>query len=298
MTDASAHLDDLRREIDDIDSRMHDLLMRRAEVVGRVALAKRRGGGTGGPLMRPGREAQVLRRILARHSGTLPGTVIAALWRELMSAFLRLQGPVEVAVSCGADRPGAAGLALWDVARGHFGATTPMTPFDTPAQALRVLAERPGAVAVLPAPGDGVEHWWPLLVSQAPDTPRIIARLPFVRAADEATVPVPAVVVAPFEAEPTGDDLSYIAIGHNGEMSRARLVALMAQAGLEGHLIASATSGPLHLAEVKGHVGAADTRLAALKAAAEGRIDNLVAVGAFAAPIVLAAADPAAAARA
>ena len=34
-------LDDLRREIDEIDDQLHDLLMRRTEIVGRVGAVKR-----------------------------------------------------------------------------------------------------------------------------------------------------------------------------------------------------------------------------------------------------------------
>ncbi|MFM7416430.1 MAG: chorismate mutase, partial [Alphaproteobacteria bacterium] len=66
---ADPALQALRAEIDALDDAMHDLLMRRAGVVARMA-ASRAKVGAGSPL-RPGREAAVLRRLLARHSGAL-----------------------------------------------------------------------------------------------------------------------------------------------------------------------------------------------------------------------------------
>jgi chorismate mutase-like protein len=300
MTDASANLDDLRREIDDLDARIHDLLMRRAEVVERIARAKA-GAGLGGALMRPGREAQVLRRLLARHKGSLPPAVIVALWRELMSAFLRLQGPLEVAVWPGAEQSDGATLGFWDLARAHFGATTPMTLHESAAQALRAVSERPGAVAVLPEPGDEeADPWWPYLVSRAPGAPRIVARLPFARLDDGSARQPSAVVVASFEAEATGDDFAYLGLAVTGEASRARIASWLTQAGFEGRILVSVAGagGPIHLAEVAGHVPAADPRLDALVAASEGLVDRVVVVGGFAAPLALGAAPGLVAARA
>ncbi len=69
MSADSNKLDDLRAEIDTIDESLHDLIMRRAEVVARVKDAKR---GAGGGVFRPGREAEVLRRLVGRHNMVLP----------------------------------------------------------------------------------------------------------------------------------------------------------------------------------------------------------------------------------
>ena len=58
MDKTNKDLDDLRREIDEIDEGIHDLLMRRTGV------ARRIGGIKGaGPSLRPAREAEVLRRL-------------------------------------------------------------------------------------------------------------------------------------------------------------------------------------------------------------------------------------------
>ena len=63
MSHDSNNLSDLRREIDDIDDAMHDLLMRRASVVERVKQLKKKNGNV---IYRPGREAEIMRRLAER----------------------------------------------------------------------------------------------------------------------------------------------------------------------------------------------------------------------------------------
>src|SRR4051812_36587391 len=72
-----------RAEIDALDDALHDLVMRRAEVVARLA-ASRAKAGSPSPL-RPGREAMILRRLLGRHHGALPANALVGLWRELLA---------------------------------------------------------------------------------------------------------------------------------------------------------------------------------------------------------------------
>ena len=87
-------LADLRRQIDDIDVAIHDLLMKRTEVAQRIGAVK----GENSVYMRPGREAVVLRRLIARHRGALPDALIVRIWREIFAAVTALQGPLAVAV--------------------------------------------------------------------------------------------------------------------------------------------------------------------------------------------------------
>ena len=56
----------LRARLDELDDKIHDLLMERALVVESVARSGKAAA------FRPGREAAILRRLLARHTGKLP----------------------------------------------------------------------------------------------------------------------------------------------------------------------------------------------------------------------------------
>jgi chorismate mutase-like protein len=294
MTAVPASLDDLRREIDDIDARLHDLLMQRASVVERVGAAKAQSGHAGA-FMRPGREAQILRRLLARHQGSLPAATVSALWRTLMTEFLRMQGPLDVVVWPGTAEGTAATLAFWDIGRSHFGPDTPMVLHDSAHQALRAVTERPGVVAVLPTPDSAeLEPWWPNLFTAGPGAPRVIARLPFARRDDGQGRPPSAVLVGAFEAEASGDDVSYIGIALAGTTSRTRLASLLEQVGLGGHIVATVGEGAdsRHLAEVTGHVAADDSRLQSLAKAGEGLVDRALVLGSFASQMVLDLAPP------
>jgi len=117
MSDSKPHpdaLEALRAEINSLDDALHDLLMRRSEVVQRLSASQTKAPGT---VLRPGREAAILRRLLARHAGPLPRPALVRLWRELFASSVAQQGNVSVALP---TDPAWARLAAE-----HFGVATP-----------------------------------------------------------------------------------------------------------------------------------------------------------------------------
>ncbi len=86
-------LDDLRKQIDTIDDRILALLEDRANVVSHVADAKR---GSNAPYFNPERERAVLDRLALKGAGKFPREAIRAVYREVMSACLSLQAPMQV----------------------------------------------------------------------------------------------------------------------------------------------------------------------------------------------------------
>jgi chorismate mutase-like protein len=278
MSEQKNDLDDLRREIDEIDDRLQDLLIQRTDVVQRIAAFKR---GAGGGAMRPEREANILRRLIGRHRGAFPATVVGRIWREIIAALTHTQAPFAVALHS-LHSP----LDHFDLARNHFGASR-IDIYDTPGQALRAIAESAGqVVGVLPLPAGDDEVWWPLLAATDAARPRIIARLPFVR---DAQAPVEGVVVAPFEPGASGDDASYLIIvtGDRTEISRGRLTDRLAAAGLIGQCIDSRQRGGdvLHLFEIDGVLEDHDPRLKTLLANHGEEILQAIVAGGYARPI-------------
>ena len=98
-------LDKLRIEIDSIDTQIHQLINQRATCAEQVAKTKLKayeqesGEADLSRVMfyRPEREAQVLRRVIDRNTGPLAGKTVAHIFREIMSACLALEKPMEVA---------------------------------------------------------------------------------------------------------------------------------------------------------------------------------------------------------
>jgi chorismate mutase/prephenate dehydratase len=99
-------LEKVRTDIDAIDLAIQELINRRAECAQRVAeikmaevvAAQERGEAGVEPVFyRPEREAQVLENIINRSTGPLDGASMAHIFREIMSACLALERPLQVA---------------------------------------------------------------------------------------------------------------------------------------------------------------------------------------------------------
>ena len=254
----------LRAELDRLDDALHNTLMRRAEVVKQVAALRVKG-----PVpLRPGREAAIIRRLLARHKGGLPAFGIVRIWRELLGATTAQQHPLVVSVCESGGDP--AYLAL---AREHFGALTPMRPHRSPAQAMDEVRAGRATIAVLSMPAEGEaasDVWWTALLH--PGTPRVhvVARLPFWSPRPEGMPTVQGLVVSAAAPDPSGQDRSLLGL-ELADADRTRLGAAMAAAGFRaGPMIVRQDvdgSAACALAEVEGFVGDDDPRLPALRGA-------------------------------
>ena len=278
MTQNQTNLSDLRQEIDQIDEALHDLLMRRADVVERVKDAK---SNVGGAIFRPGREAEILRRLAGRHSGTLPIDVVIRMWRELISAFVNMQAPFTVSVWDTGD------VGCWDLARDHFGTRSEMTRLKSTRGVLHAVAEGTATMGVLPFPQEGeTDPWWPALDVTTDKRLQICARLPFGSIGNGKGVRSGALVVTANDPEPSGDDRSFILIEQEESASRGGLATALGTAGFDMEFIASGSSSDalMLLGEIAGFVLPDDERLAAFLENAPGvRTANVV--GAYAVPL-------------
>jgi chorismate mutase-like protein len=274
-------LDALRAKIDQIDDAVHDLLVHRAEVTRAIAQTKQPAVERGrGLAMRPAREAQILRRLLARHRGELPETFILRIWREIIAASLQLQTPFRIHVPSG----GKANLA--ELARAHFGALAPLSAEESALSVVRACAADTSALGVVPPPRkeESGTPWWALLAPTGEKGPRIIAKLPFVADRDAPA----AYAIASVEHEETGDDTTLLRLDTEESFRRAALTAALKGTDFDAEVIARGAEqggkrGHLLLA-ARGFVGAGDSRLQRLRGAM-GDSAKLAPVGGFANPI-------------
>jgi chorismate mutase len=174
---------DLRREIDRIDADMHALLIERGEIIDRLIAVKKT--EETGSAFRPAREAEMMRRLVERHHGSLPLDTAESIWRVIISTFTYVQAPFSVHADL------SAGDALMrDSARFHFGFTVPFVPHMGAASVVEAVTESKGDLGLVPAFAiAGAGPWWTAL--EFANAPKIIARLPFVERADHpAALPV------------------------------------------------------------------------------------------------------------
>lgn len=257
QTDPAAALAALRAELDGIDDALLAVLRQRAEVVARVARTK------DGVALRPGREAAILRRLLATHDGSLAPVAIVRIWRELFAATTALQGRFVISVA--ETDPSHAMTAC---AREQFGAATPLRIWQTPAQAIADLGSGAAAAAVLPTVSeqDGPGGWWTTLVQRNDRQVHIVGLLPFWAPRAEGAPRASAMVVSAVAPDPSGADRTLIGIELPEQASRARLSTSLAEAGLSlvSLMLRPHPGGAAALATLEGFIETDDPRLAAL----------------------------------
>jgi chorismate mutase/prephenate dehydratase len=122
MTDQDP-LKPIRERIDAIDAELLTLISERARCAQDVARVKREAQpGEDVEFYRPEREAQILRKVLDDNPGPLSGEEMARLFREIMSACLALEQPLNIAFL------GPEGTFTQAAAYKHFGHSVTTTP--------------------------------------------------------------------------------------------------------------------------------------------------------------------------
>ncbi|MDQ8034953.1 chorismate mutase [Bordetella genomosp. 1] len=91
-----AQLAPLRARIDAIDAQILDLLSQRARTAQEVGVVKH-AAQADGPVLRPEREAEVIRGLQAKNGGPFPNAAVASVWTEIMSACRGLERGMTVA---------------------------------------------------------------------------------------------------------------------------------------------------------------------------------------------------------
>lgn len=279
---AGKSLDALRREIDRIDDAIHDLIQRRTKVVECVRDLK----ANDRIKIRPSREDEILYRLMASHRGNFPKRELARIWRELIVATLSFEGPFTAAVYA-PDRA----RSCWDLARDQYGTFTPMTTHPSARRVIQKVRDGDATVGILPLPRqDDPDPWWPHLMTNEPEGPRIIARLPFAGPGNTRFPDAQALVISPVDRQPTDRERSLIAIEMAEDVGQAKVAEALREAGLslvqiivwrESHGLGMC----LYLAELEGFVGIEDRSLARFNAALRERVIRVARLGGYGTPL-------------
>ena len=287
----------LRGELDKIDFEIQNLLIQRAEVSLEVKNVK----GTDGAKLKPGREAQILRTIIARHEGSFPKTELIRIWREILSTSLKLQGTFNMAVY----KPENNNDEDWgyiSATREHFGSNTPIITYSTQRRVIEAILEDECTIGILPTPArDDESSWWRHLAVQgntiknglASKPARIIARLPFATCSNEhgtsRSESLECVAIAKSEADPSGIDNTYIVLDLAENIPNTRIEKRLAENHILGSMLSSwhDTEAPerwLCLICVNGFIMSDDIKLDRLAEGFSEILNQVTILGSYAAP--------------
>ena len=260
----SRKLAELRDTIDAIDAEMHRLLVERGTIID--ALIQTKGTEKTGTAFRPGREADMMRRLVARHRGELPITTVEHIWREIITTFTRMQAPFDVAIDGSAEPD-----RMRDLARFYFGFSVELLCLGDAAAVVAHVAATGDLGIVARDQDPAVGAWWRVLAK--PSAPQIMAVLPYIeipgRPAD-----MPAFVISPRLSDPVTPDIRILAVSAKGDFTPPRGSSVLADTGGNGQTdLLLAVPEALDVARFAAETG--------------GRLESVVEVGSIAAGIVV-----------
>jgi len=221
----------LRDKIDAIDAEMQRLLIERGTVID--SLIRIKGTAQPGAAFRPTREAEMMRRFVARHSGRLPIATVEHIWREIITTFTHIQAPFGVVIDTSVEPS-----RMRDLARFAFGFSVEVSEAESPAAVVAAVA---GANDLGMVARSARGPWWRGLVGA--NAPKIIALMPFIAAADRPA-DLPAFVIAPPLTDTTPFDIAAVALTVDGAMKTLPDLTILEVSG-EDVLIA--VTGPADL---------------------------------------------------
>jgi chorismate mutase len=246
----------LRSEIDRIDTAMHELLMERGQVIEQLIEVKKT--QVSGSAFRPGREAEMMRRLALRHKGLLPLDTAEGIWRVIIATFTWVQANYSVhADMSGGDGP------MRDSARFHFGFTAPYMPHEDASAVMAAVAQSAGDLGIFRIDqGASAGAWWRGLVG--PGAPKIIARLPFIERPDHPAGTPVYVIANPIADAAVREVVLYVARVERwtADMNTALLEALgevtASAADSSGLSLLIAADGETRVSQLQAALGGAD----------------------------------------
>tara|TARA_A100000164_G_C21814161_1_gene727017 strand:- start:94 stop:957 length:864 start_codon:yes stop_codon:yes gene_type:complete len=139
----------IRKKIDRIDNKIHDLIMTRAELVSDVVKEKRSENFKDIVIYRPAREHEILVRLIKRHKGNISLISLISIWRNLISTYISIQGELKLTFTNNID----------NIVNSHFTSEIKKIKKNNSTSCLKGLIENKAHIAILPFPNK-YNDWW------------------------------------------------------------------------------------------------------------------------------------------
>lgn len=192
------NLDEVRSEIDAIDSQILSLLKDRFDSVAKVRLAKQQAGDGNLMPLRPGREAMIVRRLSDDNDSRAPDKTILRCWRSIICHSSLAQAHMHINVAAQLYDTPAARQAITD----HF-VDFPLKPYSKIKSALNPLAQSDLTLCAVPAGSGWLDH----LSDSAFEGIGVIVRLVWHHEGQQQNI----LILGKAPQEQTGDDETLVA---------------------------------------------------------------------------------------
>lgn len=261
-------LDDLRNRIEQINARIHDTLVERANAESGFVSASVAAGQTV-PRFHPERDADLMRQMVEWHSGDLPLATVEHIWRDIICACTNLQSGTAVYLDGSAEL-----IEMLDLARFYFGFSVELVPGSDASDVVGSVSDSDGDLGIVALSDRAELPWWRGLSESGA---RVRARLPFV-VLEERPADLPALVLAKADSLVDTADIAV----YDARWSD-RLPGKLMDQGIEVLSFFRSANGVDALLAISGDLSEEDVKAACAQAGAEP--DVLRNVGGYAAPI-------------
>lgn len=225
-------IDEMRQAIDRVDDKILAMLSERVAIVKQVGELKRKARSEIAKekyrsIIRPGREANMVRRIAEKGDKEYPKAALAHIWRLIISSACHLEEETRVSTVARTTDPDT----YW-IAREYFGAFTPHVEHPYLMDVVHNVEERKSSVGVLPLwDNTSAQAWWSRILEEDENHPKVFARLPFVRTAPSEKSPL--VAIGFVDPEPTGEDESLWVIKAEDTIATYTIEKLLKKVGFD-----------------------------------------------------------------
>lgn len=205
-------LENFRKDIDEIDQKLLKLIEDRVRIVKQVGEYKKQDVLEYRSIIRPGREAQMIRKIADMENSMLPTLPLAQMWRIIISSSINIEEPTNIATYV----PHGNRECYW-LSREYFGSFTPTTMYPTTMEVVHAVENRRATVGALTIADLNSPHPWWSRLTNLQNPPKIFAVLPFIKLAPSKRPTV--VTIGYVDPEDTGNDTSLWIVESNDFVS-------------------------------------------------------------------------------
>lgn len=279
-------LETYRSQIDAIDDKLVQLFIERIGIVAEVGRMKRSINPRQCPL-RPGREADMVRRIASRFEGSAFSPAAAtAMWRTLIGASTAVENDLAISVYApeGDD-------ALYWIAREYFGPFLNVIRQPHINRVLGDILDGKAGVGLMPELHSAdTTHWWVNLLGKGPTKPCIFAHVPFVYYDVPGRREPAALAIGYIKPEATADDVSLWVLEADASTSQHKLQTAFADSSLNAQWVNIHSLRPNsrhHLLMIRGFVDHDNREMQAVIDQLTGSLLQVTYLGSYAVPFKL-----------